>query len=118
MPNKRPTQKEISEMTGLSEKSVWLALKNPQNVKKSTLEKVEQALGGNLSATRVFLKTPVENWADELSKLCSKYSGEDWGFEFKAAEECFEFKGFINIQTEITGSRGKHSEEQVNADDI
>lgn len=117
MPNKTYTQKEISKMSGLSQKTVWSALKRPQDVKKSTLEKIEQVLGEPIvpDAYRVHssasLATPIEKWADELGKVCTRYSGEDWGFEFKAVEDGFEFKGFINIETQKEGSRGKYADD-------
>ena len=39
----------------------------------------------------------VEKWADEISAICKKYTGEDWFFRFDATEDGYDFHGFVGI---------------------
>lgn len=128
MENKRLTQQKIAELTGLCSKTIWTALKNPNEVKESTLKRIEDAFVDTLKISQKDAKDliesyaygggschtphllPIDRWADEISRVCTKYSGEDWGFDFKAVDNGFEFKGFIQIPVKPNGSRGKYKE--------
>lgn len=43
----------------------------------------------------------VEKWADEISAICKKYTGEDWFFRFDATEDGYDFHGFVGIAEQI-----------------
>lgn len=99
------TQAQIAEMSGVSKKTVWTALNKPEDVKNSTLQKIEEALKTDSASPLLMLS--IEKWADEIERVCKKYSGEDWGFEYKATEGGFVFKGFVGVPVKREGKRGK-----------
>ncbi len=43
------------------------------------------------------MRLEVEKWAEEISVICKKYTGENWFFRFDATEDGYDFHGFVGI---------------------